>query len=105
MEIDEFLEYLKNVKRYSPLTVKAYEEDLNQFSEFCEKVEFIQEWSEVTSGMVRRFEAGLMSGKLEFSNAKRSYRPKPMTPKSVRRKLSSLRTFFRYQMREGIQNG
>ena len=52
--------------------------------------------------MIRRFEAGLMSGKLEFSNAKGSYRPKSMTPKSVRRKLSSLRTFFRYQMREGI---
>lgn len=102
MEIDAFLEYLKSVKRYSPLTVKAYEEDLNQFSEFCEKVEFIQGWSEVTSGMIRRFEAGLMSGRLEFSNAKGSYRPKPMTPKSVRRKLSSLRTFFRYQMREGI---
>ncbi len=41
MEIESFLVYLKNVKRYSPLTLKAYEEDLNQFSEFCEKVELI----------------------------------------------------------------
>ena len=102
MEIESFLVYLKNVKRYSPLTLKAYEEDLNQFSEFCEKVEFIHEWTEVTSGMVRRFEVGLMSGKLEFSKGDAVYRPKAMTPKSVRRKLSSLRTFFRYQMREGL---
>lgn len=102
MEIESFLVYLKNVKRYSPLTLKAYEEDLNQFSEFCEKVELIHEWTEVTSGMVRRFEVGLMSGKLEFFKGDVVYRPKAMSPKSVRRKLSSLRTFFRYQMREGL---
>ncbi|MCM1032061.1 MAG: tyrosine-type recombinase/integrase [Oscillibacter sp.] len=102
MEIEPFLVYLKNVKRYSPLTLQAYEEDLSQFSEFCEKVEFIHDWSEVTSGMVRRFEVGLMSGKLAFSKEGRVYRPKAMAPKSVRRKLSSLRTFFRYQMREGL---
>lgn len=102
MEIDAFLEYLKNVKRYSPLTITAYREDLNQFSEFCEKVEFIQEWSEVTSGMVRRFEVGLMSGRLTFTKNGGIYRPKPMVPKSVRRKLSSLRTFFRHQVREGV---
>lgn len=101
MEIEAFLDYLKNVKRYSPLTLKAYELDLRQFSEFCEKVELIHEWTEVTSGMVRRFEVGLMSGKLELSTNGEKYRPKAMVPKSVRRKLSSLRTFFRHQMREG----
>ncbi|MDE6450921.1 MAG: tyrosine-type recombinase/integrase, partial [Odoribacter sp.] len=101
MEFESFLVYLKNVKRYSPLTLTAYEEDLSQFSEFCEKVELIHDWAEVTSGMVRRFEVGLMSGKLEFSKGGGLYRPKAMAPKTVRRKLSSLRTFFRYQMREG----
>lgn len=102
MEFESFLVYLKNVKRYSPLTLTAYEEDLNQFSEFCEKVELIHGWAEVTSGMVRRFEVGLMSGKLEFSKGGIVCRPKAMTPRTVRRKLSSLRTFFRYQMREGV---
>lgn len=102
MEIGLFLEYLKNVKRYSLLTLKAYEEDLNQFSEFCEKVELIHEWTEVTSGMVRRFEVGLMSGKLQFTReGGMKYCPKPMAAKSVRRKLSALRTFFRHEMREG----
>ena len=37
MEIDSFLSYLKNIKRYSALTITAYKEDLNQFREFCEK--------------------------------------------------------------------
>ena len=41
MEIDSFLSYLKNIKRYSALTITAYKEDLNQFREFCEKVELI----------------------------------------------------------------
>lgn len=102
MEIDSFLCYLKNVKRYSPNTLSAYADDLNQFVEFCEKVELIQEWTEVTSKMVRRFEVGLMSGKLEFGEGDRKRRPKPMTGKSVRRKLSTLRTFFKYRMREGL---
>lgn len=102
MEIDSFLCYLKNVKRYSPNTLSAYADDLNQFVEFCEKVELIREWTEVTSKMVRRFEVGLMSGKLEFGEGDRKRRPKPMTGKSVRRKLSTLRTFFKHQLREGL---
>ena len=102
MEIDSFLSYLKNVKRYSPHTLIAYEEDLNQFLEFCEKIELISAWNEVTSGMVRRFEVGLMSGRLEFGEGEEKRKIKPMTAKSVRRKLSSLRTLFRFLMREGI---
>ena len=62
MEIDSFLSYLKNIKRYSALTITAYKEDLNQFREFCEKVELIRQDEEITSKMVRRFEMGLMSG-------------------------------------------
>ena len=102
MEVDDFLIYLKNVKRYSSLTLQAYEKDLNQFIEFCEKVELIHEWVEVTAKMIRRFEMGLMSGRIEFSKGLEKYKPKPMAAKSVRRKLSALRTFFRYQMREGL---
>ena len=66
MEIDSFLSYLKNIKRYSALTITAYKEDLNQFREFCEKVELIRQDEEITSKMVRRFEMGLMSGGLKI---------------------------------------
>lgn len=97
MEIDSFLVYLKSVKRYSEHTVTAYQEDLNQFFEFCEKVELIEHSSEVTAKMVRRFEVALMSGKFEMNGQKL----KPMTAKTVRRKLSSLRTYFRFQIKEG----
>ena len=55
MEIDSFLVYLRSVKRYSEHTISAYREDLNQFFEFCEKVELIESCTEVTAKMVRRF--------------------------------------------------
>lgn len=97
MEIDSFLVYLKSVKRYSEHTITAYQEDLNQFFEFCEKVELIENATEVTAKMVRRFEAALMSGKFK----RNGQILKPMMPKTVRRKLSSLRTYFRFQVKEG----
>lgn len=97
MEIDSFLVYLRSVKRYSEHTISAYREDLNQFFEFCEKVELIESCTEVTAKMVRRFEVALMSGKFEMNGQKL----KPMVPKTVRRKLSSLKTFFRFQVKEG----
>ena len=36
MEIDSYLSYLKNIKRYSALTITAYKVDLNLLREFCE---------------------------------------------------------------------
>lgn len=102
MEIDSFLEYLQDVKRYSPHTLAAYAKDLNQFVEFCEKIELIGEWKEVTPKMVRRFEAGLMTGGLEFGEGEHARRPKAMTARAVCRKLSSIRSLFGYLMREGI---
>ena len=101
MEIDSFLSYLKNIKRYSALTITAYKEDLNQFREFCEKVELIRQDEEITSKMVRRFEMGLMSGALKIGGVDGEEKLRPMTARSVRRKLSSLRTYFRYLVREG----
>ena len=94
MEIDSFLSYLKNIKRYSALTITAYKEDLNQFREFCEKVELIRQDEEITSKMVRRFEMGLMSGGLKIGGVDGEEKLRPMTARSVRRKLSSLRTYF-----------
>lgn len=101
MDFDSFLEYLKNVKRYSVNTLKAYEEDLSQFAGFCENVELIHGWEEVTTGMVRRFVIALMTGRLQLEKEGKPFSPRPVTAKTVRRKLSALRAFFRHEMREG----
>lgn len=101
MEIESFLLYLKNVKRYSLSTLIAYKEDLIQFVEFCEKIEKIDEWTEVTLNVVRHFEVALISGEY-YTLLQLATKPKPLAASSVRRKLSSLRAFFRYQMHEGV---
>ena len=44
---------------------------------------------------------GLMSGGLKIGGVDGEEKLRPMTARSVRRKLSSLRTYFRYLVREG----
>ena len=93
MEIGDFIKYLESVKRYSPNTLLAYKKDLLQFVKFCNDVEMIDDWRQVTPKMVRRWEVSLMKGSKEVA---------ALSPKSVRRKLSSLSTLFVYMMRNEI---
>ena len=93
MEIGDFIKYLESVKRYSPNTLLAYKKDLLQFVKFCNDVEMVDDWKQVTPKMVRRWEVSLMKGSKEVA---------ALSPKSVRRKLSSLSTLFVYMMRNGI---
>ncbi|MGL5683635.1 MAG: tyrosine-type recombinase/integrase [Marinifilaceae bacterium] len=88
MEIDLFLSYLESVKRYSPHTISAYSEDLNQFFTYCREEELVDDVKSITSKMIRRWEMQLMDGGYSAT--------------SVKRKVSSLKTFFRYQEREGL---
>ena len=102
METDEFLAYLSNVKRYSQHTITAYAEDLCQFIEFCEKVENVSEWTEVTPLVVRHFEMELMAGRLNCRKRQGRGRPKALNARSVQRKLCALRSLFRYLIHEGV---
>jgi len=86
------LTHLLEEKRYSELTVKAYRNDLSQFVTYCQTKEMINDWSLVTPKMVRRWEVSLMAG----------YNGEKYSPRSVRRKISSLKTLFKYYIREGI---
>lgn len=87
MEMDSFLVYLRDIKRYSGHTLTAYEEDLRQFFSFCRTKKPEMECGEVTPKMIREWIV------VEMSNG--------MKATTVKRKLSTLKTYFRYQMREG----
>lgn len=100
MNVGPFLLYLQNIKRYSPKTVIAYEEDLNQFFKFCKEKE--GEGFVVTSKVIRNWVVSLMDGTKKAKRGVVAQECDRMSPTTVRRKLSTLRTFFRYQMREGI---
>ena len=78
---EEYLEELKNVKRYSLLTVKSYSEDLNDFIKYCENNSKL-EISSVTEKFIKSF---LMT-----------LNEKGLDKKSISRKLSALRGMFKF---------
>lgn len=86
-EIDRFMTYLQVESGASPLTVTHYEKDLRQFQAFLVK-SAVQELSTVTYLMIRSYLADLQ--KQEYAK------------RSVSRKLSALRSFFNFLVREEI---
>lgn len=83
-EVQGFLEYLVGERGFSPLTAKAYSHDLQAFHHFFKSEDETLDWATVDSDMVRRWVVSMM---------RRSF-----SPRSVRRSLSSLRSFYRYEM-------
>lgn len=85
--LDNFLTYLQIEKRYSEHTVIAYRKDLEQFVEFT-GIHSLDEFMEVNPSVVRSWIVDL----IDHGQSNRT----------VNRKLSSLRTMFRWLKREQI---
>lgn len=85
--LEKFESYLSVEKRFSPHTITAYINDLNQFIEFA-VLESLEELEEINHQVVRSWIVHLIN---EGANNR-----------SVNRKLSSLRTFFKWLLREKI---
>jgi site-specific recombinase XerD len=77
----EYLEDIKNIKRYSPNTVKSYTEDLKSFLDYCKGSSKI-ELAGITEKFIKSF---LMS-----------LNEKGLDTKSISRKLASIRGMFKY---------
>lgn len=84
---DSFLDYLRYERNYSDDTVKAYGEDIRQFQEFGGEDVGLQSPSEVVVDVVREWMIHLMN--LGYATT------------SVNRKLSSLRSYYKYLLRRG----
>ena len=82
--IPKFLSYLEIEKNYSDHTILNYRIDLDEFFDFLNGVSF----KEIDYPVLRRYVAHI--------------RQKNLKPRSVARKLSCLRSFFKYLQREGI---
>ena len=87
MAVDQFLTYLQHEKRYSPHTLQSYQTDLLQFRDFIDST-YALELGEVKVVHVRDFMVWLMDQGISES--------------SVGRKLSALRSFYKYQMKLGM---
>lgn len=84
MLIEAFINWLKKEKRYSPHTLLAYQTDLLQFEKYL-KERYETELIEASSLMVRSWMVEIMD--------------EGVTTKSVNRKISSLKSFYNFQMK------
>jgi integrase/recombinase XerC len=88
VEVKEFTEYLRVEKRYSDHTVRAYHDDLMQFSDFLQRQSdrkallFIQQ-TDIRNWIIDLVEEG-------------------SKPRTLRRKTASLKAFFHYFMRNNV---
>jgi integrase/recombinase XerC len=85
---ESFLRYLKTEKRYSPLTVRSYLNDLNQFEGHLRLQDFSGDPGGISSGDIRGWVVSLVEN--------------GYSSRSIHRKISSLRVFYRYLRKEGV---
>ena len=86
--LKKFLLYLEYEKRVSANTIVAYQKDISDCFSFLQSTYQISDPQEVKSNYVRSWVVDLM-------------RTHQMTPRSVNRKISALKTYFKFLLREG----
>jgi len=86
-QVIAFLEYLQFEKRYSQHTIIAYKTDLEQFFSFLASQYDSPAISEITASYIRSWLAEM--------------RGENITPKSLNRKISSLKSFFKFLLKTG----
>ncbi len=84
--LSAFLDYLKFQKRYSQHTIISYENDLRSFFQFLAPYGEM-ELSEIKPVIVRSWLADLKANQ-------------EMSSKSINRKISSLKSFFKFQLKQ-----
>ena len=82
-----FLDFIKFEKRYSAHTYRAYADDLTAFFSFAQAQFDVSQAAQITPGMIRSWMASLTLQKV--------------LPRSINRKISSLKSFFRYCLIQG----
>lgn len=88
MLVKAFLEYLRYDRNYSDCTVAAYRTDLKEFEEFFRSEDEELGWETVDADIVRRWMVQLMDDGRATT--------------SVNRKLSSIRSFYKYLRSKGV---
>ncbi len=87
MQKETFINYLQYEKRFSTHTIIAYEHDLEQFATFLQDTYSLTSMLEVRHSHIRSWVIDLLQ--------------KHLTTRSLRRKLSTLRAYFRFLLKQG----
>jgi len=88
MLIDDFLNYLLYERNYSALTVHNYGDDLKSFESYFMGLDNQLTWESVDSDVIRNW----MESMMDKGNA----------ATSINRRLSALRSFFRFALARGL---
>ena len=84
---NDFINYIENIRNYSKYTIKSYEEDLELFYEYCKKNNKTN-IKDLDYHFIRTYLAYLYNNN--------------HSKKTISRKLSALRSFFKYLTAEKI---
>ena len=85
--LKDYIFHIEKVINYSPNTVISYNRDLNSFLSFCKKIE-INSVNSLDEKIIRDFVSHLHRNGI--------------SPKSIKRSLSSLRSFFNFLLKQKI---
>lgn len=87
MSLSAFISYLKFEKNYSKHTIGAYERDIKEFSEFCQTGFNMESIDDMDYGIIRNWIVNLVETKV--------------TNRTINRKISSLRSYYRFLQKIG----
>lgn len=88
LSIEDFLKFLRLERNYSQKTIDNYRADLEQFELFFRKLEADLSWKDVDADIIRDWIEQMMD--------------KGNAPASVNRRLSALRSYYRYALKRGL---
>lgn len=83
--LTQYARYLTHERRYSPHTVVNYQRDLSRLAQYCDQ-QTVSQWGSLSSAQVRQWAATLHR--------------QGLSGRSIQRRLSAVRAFYRYLMRE-----
>lgn len=87
-EIQSFIDYLKFEKRYSAYTIRSYHDDLVQFFNFLQTQFGRCRIEGISQSYIRSWLASLKDDGI--------------SARTINRKISTLKTFFRFQLKKGV---
>lgn len=88
MHTQKFFSYLQHEKRFSPHTVTAYKSDIGQFLEYINTTYQITRPEEILPTFIRSWLVSMMENET--------------SARSVNRKITTLKTFYKYLQREDL---
>lgn len=88
MSVNEFVDYMRYERNMSPRTIQEYNDDLDDFESFFKSLDSQLSWETIDQDIVREWVERMMD--------------RGNTATSVNRRLSSLRSFYRFALKRGM---